>query len=50
MLIAEFEDFVGSHSSHGRLTADTGTLTPNGYRLAVACSCGVVFERWINCQ
>jgi hypothetical protein len=22
--------------------------TPNGYRLEVACPCGVMFERWIT--
>jgi hypothetical protein len=48
MLIADLEDFTGSHRPHGRLIADTGALTPNGYRLTVACPCGVTFERWIT--
>jgi hypothetical protein len=29
----------------------TGDATPpawNGYRLTVACPCGVVFERWVT--
>ena len=36
------------HRPHGTLTATTGELTPNGYRLEVACPCGVTFERWIT--
>jgi len=27
-----------------------GELTPNGYRLELACSCGVTFERWVTEQ
>ena len=30
------------------LTATTGELTRDGYRLEVACPCGVTFERWIT--
>jgi hypothetical protein len=41
MLTADLEDFTGSHGDHGRLIADTGTLTPTGYRLTVPCPCGV---------
>jgi len=44
-LLADLEDFVTEHRPHGPLTATTGQLTPNGYRLEVACSCGVTFER-----
>ncbi|PYO00666.1 MAG: hypothetical protein DMD91_09955 [Candidatus Rokuibacteriota bacterium] len=29
----------------GRLTADAGGPTPNGYRLEIACPCAVTFER-----
>ena len=36
------------HQPHGELTGDAGELTPNGYRLAVACPCGIVFERWVT--
>jgi hypothetical protein len=36
------------HRAHGTLTVDTGSLTANGYRLEVACLCGVTFERWIT--
>ena len=47
-LVADLEDFVTRHRPHGTLTATTGELTPNGYRLEVACPCGVTFERWIT--
>jgi len=33
---------------HGLLTADAMEPARNGYPLAVACSCGVVFKRWIT--
>jgi len=48
MLIADLEDFVSGHRTHGQLFADTGTPGPNGYRLEVRCHCGVVFERWVT--
>jgi len=38
----------GTTAPHGTLTATTGELTPNGYRLEVACPRGVTFERWIT--
>jgi hypothetical protein len=44
----DLEHFVAGHRAHGSLTADTGALTPNGYRLTVACPCGVTFARWIT--
>jgi len=44
----DLEHFVEGHQSHGSLTSDTGALTPNAYRLTVACCCGVTFERWIT--
>ena len=47
-LLADLEDFVTQHRPHGTLTATTGELTPNGYRLEVACPCGATFERWIT--
>jgi hypothetical protein len=47
-ITADLEDFVTGHRSHGPLTPDTGPLAPNGYRLTVACPCGVTFERWIT--
>ena len=47
-LLADLEDFVHDHRPHGPLTADATTPEWNGYRLSVACSCGVVFERWVT--
>ncbi len=45
-LHTEIEDFVHDHHPHGPLTADATEPAWNGYRLSVACSCGVTFERW----
>jgi hypothetical protein len=47
-ITGDLEDFLRTHRPHGRLEGDTGDLTPNGYRLAVACSCGVTFHRWVT--
>jgi hypothetical protein len=47
-LADDLTDFLGSHRPHGRLTADATEPAWNGYRLAVACRCGVVFERWVT--
>ena len=47
-LLAELEAFVGDHRPHGPLTADATEPAWNGYLLAVACPCGVTFERWIT--
>lgn len=47
-ITADLESFVEAHRPHGRLEGDTGPLTANGYRLAVTCSCGVTFHRWIT--
>jgi hypothetical protein len=47
-LTAELADYVAGHRPHGPLTAATGALTPNGYRLSIACLCGLTFERWIT--
>lgn len=46
-LLTDLREFVALHRPHGGLRADAGEPTPNGYRLEVACPCGVVFERWI---
>jgi hypothetical protein len=46
-LADELDHFLSRHRPHGRL-APTGVQTPNGYRLAVACPCGVTFERWVT--
>lgn len=44
-LLAELEEFVGDHRSHGTLTCDATKPAWNGYLLTVACPWGVVFER-----
>jgi hypothetical protein len=44
----DLTDFLDSHRPHGPLTADATEPVWNGYLLTVACSCGVVFERWIT--
>jgi hypothetical protein len=47
-IVVELEEFIGLHGKHGRLTPNVGPLTPNGYRLELACPCGVTFERWVT--
>lgn len=44
----DLTDFLHSHRPHGSLTADATPPAWNGYLLTVACSCGVIFERWIT--
>jgi hypothetical protein len=48
LLIADLEKFVHSHHPHGTLTADATEPAWNGYLFTVACSCGVVFQRWVT--
>jgi hypothetical protein len=45
-LLSDLTDFLHSHRPHGPLTATEPAW--NGYLLTVACSCGVVFERWVT--
>ena len=45
-LLAELKEFVSNHRPHGTLTTDATEPAWNGYRITVACACGVVFERW----
>jgi hypothetical protein len=47
-LLADLQGFVSDNRSHGPLTADATEPAWNGYLLTVACSCGVVFGRWIT--
>src|SRR5262249_54954756 len=47
-LADDMAEFVAVHRGHGHLTADAGEPTPNGYRLEIAWSCGVTFERWVT--
>jgi hypothetical protein len=46
-LLADLPDFIADHP-HGSLTADATEPAWKGYLLTVACSCGVVFERWVT--
>ena len=46
-LAADLDEFFALHRPHGGMTPTVGELTPNGYRLELACSCGVTFERWV---
>jgi hypothetical protein len=47
-LLADLAAFVHDHHCHGALTADATEPSWNGYLLTVACSCAVVFERWVT--
>jgi hypothetical protein len=49
-MVAELEEFVHDHRPHGPLTSDANEPAGNGYLLTVACSCGVVFERWVTSE
>ena len=48
ILLVDLEDFLLDHRPHGALTGDATEPAWNGYLLTVACSCGVVFERWVT--
>jgi hypothetical protein len=47
-LLDDLPEFVHDHRPHGSVTADATPPEWNGYRLTVACSCGVIFEQWIT--
>jgi hypothetical protein len=47
-LLAHLTDFVHDHRPHGSLIADATEPEWNGYLLTVACTCGVVFGRWVT--
>jgi len=47
-LTTDLDEFVGLHQAHGPFRATVGELTANGYRLEIACPCGVTFERWVT--
>jgi len=47
-LFPELEMFVRDHRPHGTLTSDATEPAWNGYLLTIACSCGVVFQRWVT--
>ena len=43
-LLADLDSFVHDHHPHGGMTGDATEPASNGYRLTVACACGVVNE------
>jgi hypothetical protein len=47
-LLADVANFLHNHRTHGFMAADATDPAWNGYLLTVACSCGVVFQRWIT--
>jgi hypothetical protein len=47
-LVDDLQEFVHDHRPHSALTVDATKPAWNGYLLAVACPCGVVFERWVT--
>jgi len=47
-LLTDLQEFVHDHRPHDGMTADATEPEPNGYRLTVACACGVVFERRVG--
>jgi hypothetical protein len=50
LVLGDLPDFVSNHRPHGALTADATEPAWNGYLLTVACSCGVVFGRWVTSE
>ena len=49
-LLTDLQEFVRNHRPHGSMTGDASEPAWNGYQIAVACPCGVVFERWVTLQ
>jgi hypothetical protein len=47
-MLEDLTAFVQDHQSHGRLVGDASEPEVAGYRVTVACSCGVTFERWVT--
>ncbi len=44
---SDLEEFIRDHRSCGTLKPAVTEPASNGYAVTVACSCGVVFERWV---
>jgi hypothetical protein len=47
-VLADLGPFIEDHRPHGPLTGNATEPAWNGYLLAMACPCGVVFERWVT--
>jgi len=43
----DLEEFIRDHRPCGTLRATATNPASNGYTVTVACSCGVVFQRWV---
>ena len=46
-VLGDLEEFVNAHHAHGEPAWWTTAPPPKGYRIEVACPCGVTFERWV---
>jgi hypothetical protein len=46
--LTDLTEFLEGHRTHGTLNGKATEPEWNGYRLIVACSCGVTFERWVT--
>ena len=47
-LLSDLTVFVQDHQAHGQLVGDASEPGAHGYRVTVACPCGVTFERWVT--
>ena len=47
-MLGDLTAFVQDHQTHGQLVGDASEPWPAGYRVTVACPCGVTFERWVT--
>jgi len=47
-MLSDLTAFVQDHQAHGELVGDASEPGPHGYRVIVACPCGVTFERWVT--
>src|SRR5258706_799167 len=47
-VLSDLTAFVEDHHAHGQLIGDASEPESRGYRVTVACPCGVTFERWVT--
>ncbi|MBI4635598.1 MAG: hypothetical protein HY727_04540 [Candidatus Rokubacteria bacterium] len=47
-ILAELEQFVRQHRACGTLSQDAASPLGGGYLLAISCSCGATFDRWVT--
>lgn len=48
LLLSDIRAFIQEHRAHGQLVGDASEPILAGYRVTVACPCGVTFERWVT--